>query len=61
MDIVTIDMTIGEGGRVATVLDSVGCSGYAGHTPIRHNAAVDRHAVAVITVGVAGGARHSIK
>ena len=55
-----IDMTIGEGGRVATVLDSVGCSGYAGHTPIRYNAAVDRHAVAVITVGLSVRA-HSIK
>ena len=53
-----IDMTIGEGG---TVLHAVGSSRYAAHTPIRHNAAVDRHAVAVITVGVPGGARHSIK
>ena len=61
MDIVTIDMTIGEGGRVAaTVLDSVGCSCYAGHTPIRYNAAVDRHAVAVVTVGLSVRA-HSIK
>ena len=54
MDIVPIDVTIGEGG-------GVGPSCYAGHTPIRHNAAVDGHAVAVITVGVPGGARHSIK
>ena len=52
-----IDMTIGEGG---TVLHAVGSSRYAAHTPIRHNAAVDRHAVAVITVGVTGGG-HSIK
>ena len=52
-----VDMTIGEG---ATVLHSVGSSCYAGHAPIRHNAAVDRHAVAVITVGVSGGG-HSIK
>ena len=53
-----VDVTIGEGG---TVLDSVGSSRYAGHTPIRHNAAVDRHAVAVITVGLAVSRSHSIK
>ena len=57
MYVVAIDMTIGEGG---TVLHAVGSSRYAAHTPIRHNAAVDRHAVAVITVGVTGGG-HSIK
>ena len=61
MDIVTIDMTIGQGGRVGAVLHSVGSSSYAGDTPIRYNAAVDRHAVAVITVGLAVSGRHSIK
>ena len=61
MDIVTIDMTIGQGGGVGAVLDSVGPSGYAGHTPIRYNAAVDRHAVAVITVGLSVSCSHSIK
>ena len=60
VDVVAVDMTIGQGGRVGAVLDSVGSSGDAGDTPIRYNAAVDRHAVAVITVGVSGGA-HSIK
>ena len=53
MDVVTIDMTIGQGGRVGPVLDSLPGPGYAGHTPIGYNAAVDRHAVAVITVGLA--------
>ena len=57
VDIVSIDVTIGEGGGV---LHSVGSPSYAGHTPIRHNAAVDGHTVAVITVAVSVCA-HSIK
>ena len=61
MDVVAIDMTIGQGGRVGAVLDSLPGPGYAGHTPIGYNAAVDRHAVAVITVGLAVSRSHSIK
>ena len=60
MEVVTIDMTIGQGGRVGAVLHSVGSPGYAGHAPIGYNAAVDRHAVAVVTVGLSVRA-HSIK
>ena len=61
MEVVTIDMTIGQGGRVGAVLHSVGSPCDAGHTPIGYNAAVDRHAVAVITVGLAVSRSHSIK